>query len=139
MSNIANIVLTTTLGTEDPVTHTFGPNGFPAQDTAEYFDRAIGVPVGFSRIRIVSRRPTATSDAKVSVQLDVPTLAETSPSTSSGISPGAVRAYNCIAKLDFFLPRSSSQDERDVLLQLLKGLAASTVVAEAVKDLNFPY
>lgn len=138
MSNIALIPLTTNVqGTEK--TWNFGPNGFPAQDVSEYFERSGGVPVGYPRIRITARRATATQDPKVVVQLDVPTLATVSPSTSTGVQPNQPRAYNCIAKLEFFLPRNSSVNERDALLQLVQGLAYSNAVKEAVKDLDFPY
>lgn len=138
MSNIAPIVIETSVG-GNAKTYTFGPNGFPAKDLSEYFERSGGVPVGYPRVHITVRRATSSQDPKVTVQLDVPTLAETSPSTGTGIAPMPSRAYNCIGKMEFFIPRFSSAAERDVLLQLVQGLAESSVITEAVKDLNFPY
>lgn len=140
MSNISNIVIEDVAhGTDPEVTYTFTPNGFPAQDVSEYFERSGGIPIGMPRIRIMVRRGNANQDPRVQFQLDVPTLAATSPSTESGIAPNPTRAYNCIAKGEFALPRHSSAKERDILLQLFQGLANSDVITDAVVDLDFPY
>lgn len=117
----------------------FTPNGFPAKDVSEYFERSSGIPVGFPRVRMKIRRGNAQMDSKVEVQVDIPKLAETSPSTSTGITPNATRAFNAIAKFEFILPRQSGEADRDTLLQVIQGLASSDVVAEAVKELDFPY
>jgi len=139
MSNIAKIELPVVQGSET-TDYDFVPRGFPAQDVSEYFElESTTVPVGQPRIQIRIRRGTANQDPVVAFQIDVPTLAETSPSTSTGVKPAAVRSYNHIAKGEFRLPRSGEMSERDVLLQLFQGLAASSVIADAVKGLDFPY
>lgn len=120
-------------------TITFTPNGFPAKDVSEYFDRSAGVPVGFPRIRMKVRRGNAQMDSKVEVQVDLPKLAETSPSTSTGLKPGATREFNGIAKFEFILPRQSDSDYRGMLLQVLQQLALSDTITEMVQDLDFPY
>lgn len=137
MSNIKPIVLTVT--GDEPVEYTFTPNGFPAQDVAEYFDKSSGIPVGSPRIRITTRRGNSAQDPKVTIQLDVPELAETSPSTSTGVKPSATRAFNSIAKVEFFIPRQGAADNRDVVLQLIQGLMSDPTIVECLKDLDFPY
>lgn len=139
MSNIKPIVLEITSDLGEPTEVTFTPNGFPAQDVAEYFDKSLGIPVGAPRIRISTRRGNSNTDPKVIVQLDRPVLAETSPSTSTGIAPSATRAYNSIAKIEFFIPRQSSDNDRDVVLQMIQQLTTNETVVEALKDLDFPY
>lgn len=134
MSNIKPISLTTTAGEA-----VFTPNGFPAKDVAEYFDTTSGIPVGYPRIRITTRRGNANQDPKVVIQLDRPVLAETSPSTATGIKPNASRAFNQICKLEFYIPRSSSLDDRTHVLELMQALTANDTFVEAVQNLDFPY
>nr|URG15810.1 MAG: coat protein [Leviviridae sp.] len=118
---------------------TYDPNGFPMKDVSEYFDRSSGIPIGFPRIRIKVRRGNATMDSKVEVQVDLPTLADTSNSTATGIKPSATRAYNAIGKVEFILPRQSDESDRQALIDTVSQLLSKEVMQEAVAQLDFPY
>lgn len=138
MSSIANIVIND--GAATPVAHTYAPVGFPAQDQAKWEDRSAGVIEGFSSLRMTTRRASSNnSGQRVSIQLDLPVLAQTSPSTSTGIQPNPTRAYTLIASAEFVLPKGSTMQNRKDLLALLKNALANAVVTEAVQDLNPPF
>lgn len=132
----------------DSKNYTFKPTGFVAPNLVDYVNKT-GVPdedegsplpaIGQPRIRISTVRATVNRNAKVTIQIDAPVLAEMSPSTASGIEPAATRAYNPIAKVEFFLPRQSGEMSRERLLDLTRGVLADAVITDAVVDLEFPW
>lgn len=139
MSDMINIVINDG-ATPTPVAHTFAPNGFTGVDQAVWQDRATGIIDGFSTLRMTTRRASSkNSGTRVSFQLDLPVLAQTSPSTSTGIQPNPTRAYTLIASAEFVLPKGSSIQNRKDLLTLFKNALANAVVTEAVIDYNPPH
>ncbi len=76
---------------------------------------------------------------KLSFRLAMPTLAETSPSTSTGVSPLPVVAYEHFATIEFVMPGAGTQQERKDLLAMLRDALNESVVTSMVHDLDLPY
>lgn len=137
MSQVSNIVIND--GATTPVAHTFQPSRV-ATELAIYQDRSAGVIAGFNILSIGTRFADKKNGAqKVTVRLALPTLAVTAPTTTTGIQPVPVAAYECFANIEFVLPSPSSVQNRKDLLALVKNLLATSVITDAVVDLNPPY
>lgn len=127
--------------------YTFKPVGSPALGVVDYFNDT-GVPdadlggklpvIGRPRIRLTTVRGSATKNARVIVQIDTPVLADSASSTP-GVAPAAVRAYNPIAKIEYFIPRQSGPVSNERLYDLIRGIANNTVIKQAVVDQEFPW
>lgn len=137
MSQVSNIVIND--GASTPVAHTFAPSRV-APDLVTYQDRSAGVVAGFNILTIGTRYADKKNGAqKVTVRLALPTLAVTAPTTSTGIQPVPVAAFECFASVELVLPSASSSQNRKDLLTLVKNLLSHQVLTDAVVDLNPPY
>jgi len=137
MSQVSSIVIND--GATTPVAHTFAPSRV-AVDLVTYQDRSAGVVAGFNILTIGTRFADKRNSAqKVTVRLALPTLAVTAPTTTTGIQPVPVAAYECFASVEFVLPSACSLQNRKDLLALVKNLLATTVISDAVQDLNPPF
>lgn len=136
MSAVSNIVVLD--GATTPVSHTFMPARV-SPELVTYQDRAAGVVVGFNILTIGTRYADKKNSAqKVTVRLSLPTLAVTAPTTTTGIQPVPVAAFECFANVEFVLPGSSTTQNRKDLLTLVKNIMANATITDAVVDLNPP-
>jgi hypothetical protein len=109
---------------------TFNPAGINAQGVTRWEDRAGGIPVGFPHITLQLRPPTQASRIyKTTVKLILPTLEQTSPSTSTGIQPAPTKAYDCSVVMEFMIPERSTTAERQALMSQLESLLVGTIQA----------
>lgn len=139
MPAIGNIVVND--GATTPVAHTFGPAGIEGQ-TANYADRAGGIPIGYNTISLTLRPPSPKSLEPMyllTARTVNPILEVTSPSTASGIQPAPTVAYKLIAESKYWLPeRSSLQNRKDVSAEHKNLLAHATFTA-MVENLESVY
>jgi len=137
MSAVTSVVLNDGLAT--PVAHTFSPARV-APDLVMYQDRSAQVVAGYNVLTIGTRYASnGNSGQKVTMKIVRPTLAVTAPTTGTGIQPNPVAAYSCLGTIEFVLPSASSLQDRKDILAYVKNLLASTVVSQAVQDLDPPY
>lgn len=137
MASNANIVIQD--GETTPVTRTFGPDAIEV-GKASYKDRSGGVPAGYGTISV--SKPTAPQDQvngsyKVVVQLMLPKMETVSGSTTSGFEPAPRVAYNCVARMEFWLPARSTTQDRKNLRVLLQDLLGDAIVIDVIDDLEF--
>jgi hypothetical protein len=137
MATVAAIVIND--GASTPVAHTFAPSRV-APELVTYQDRLAGVVAGFNILSIGTRYADKKNGAqKVTVRMALPTLAVTAPTTTTGIQPVPVAAFECFANLEFVLPSASSVQNRKDLFTLIKNALANSTVYSAVVDLDPPY
>lgn len=109
---------------------TYSPEGFRLPGVARWVARAGGIPVGYPSFSLSVRPPQGVSRIyRVTAKLDLPTLATTAPTTSTGIQPAPTKAYSCQANVDLLLPERSTSTERAYLLNSLVSLLLSTINA----------
>lgn len=109
---------------------TYDPVGYVAPGVARWENRAAGIAVGFPVLTMSVRPPSKTSRVyKVTSKLSIPTLEQTSASTSTGIQPAPTRAYDCAIVIEALLPERSTRAERVILLSQALSLFAGTVTA----------
>lgn len=134
--------LTLADGAATPVNHTFGPST-QKDGIQRYYDRVTGIAVGFPAVTLSLREPTQKNSAqrnyRYTAKVSVPTLEQSSPSTSSGFQPAPTKAYECIANVEFVIPERSTDAERKNLLAYVKNLLANAVVTAGVITLEPVY
>lgn len=132
--------LTINDGAATPVAHTFGPVGIESK-TATYADRISGVPVGYGKLSISIREPKGGSSGvfKVGIKILIPTLEQTSASTSTGIQPAPTVAYVTAAHLDLLLPARGTLQNRKDILAYVKNTLANAAVTTVVENLEAVY
>lgn len=109
---------------------TLSPMGYVTAGVAKWVDREGGIPVGYPSMTLQVRPPSQASRVyKVTVKLALPTLEQTSPSTSTGIQPAPTKAYDCSCIMEFLLPERSTISERSVLLNNIVTLLSPEVHA----------
>lgn len=131
-----NIVLAD--GQSTPVNHTFAPS-MERQDVQEFADRSGGIPVGFPVLTVSLRKPAngnGNGAYKAVLKVVVPTLEQTSPSTTTGIQPAPTVAYNCVANVDMILPGRSTLQERKNLLAYIKNALSHADLVKVIQDLD---
>jgi hypothetical protein len=137
MATVAAIVIND--GASTPVAHTFAPSRV-APELVTYQDRSAGVVAGFNILSIGTRYADKKNGAqKVTVRMALPTLAVTAPTTTTGIQPVPVAAFECFANIEFVLPSPSSVQNRKDLITLVKNALANAAIYSAVVDLDPPY
>lgn len=126
MAQIANLVLAD--GQATPVNHTFSP--IDVRDgVAKWADKVGGISVGFPVITYSVRQPTkAARSYKITRKITLPVLAQTSPSTSTGIQPAPTKAYELIHNSEWVLPEQSTLADRQNLLAYVKNFDANVVM-----------
>lgn len=97
--------------------------------------------IGANKLSIGRRdgAPSNGNATKLTFQLAMPTLAEVSPSTSTGITPQPVVAYEHFGKIEVVLPGTGTLQERKDLLAMMRDLLSEGVVTSMVQDLDLPY
>jgi hypothetical protein len=124
----AGVILTTSATVASD--RTFSPEGFKQAGVAKWVDRAGGIAIGYPAFTMSIRPPTQTSRMyKVTAKVVIPTLEQTSPSTSSGIQPAPTKAYDCTCVMEWMLPERSTLLERQTLLSNVKSLLVRTINA----------
>jgi len=109
---------------------TFDPVGYVAPGVARWEDRSGGIAVGFPTIHLSVRQPSKTSRLyKVTCKVSIPTLEQTSASTSTGIQPAPTKAYENQAIMEFLLPERSTLTERTAFLKHVASLFHSAIGA----------
>lgn len=112
------------------VDSTLSPEGINPQGIASWVDRSGGIAIGYPRLTFSVRPPTKVSRVyKVTAKLVLPTLEQTSASTSTGIQPAPTLAYNCSCLMEFFLPERSTLAERQKLFSEAASLFARVINA----------
>jgi len=137
MPAIADIKLSSILSTTHLTTSatvgvdkTLSPEGFTLPGVAKWVDRSGGIAIGYPALTLSVRAPNKASRiTRVQAKLVVPTLEQTSASTSTGIQPAPTKAYDCTMNLEFMLPERSTLAERTALFNLACSLFASTITA----------
>lgn len=127
-----------------PVAHQFTPLSIDSQGVATFVDRTSGIPLGFAKIDFSLRTPVAPKAGqsstgrtyKATLRLFMPTLEQTSASTSTGIQPAPTKAYDHVANLQFFLPERGTTQERQDLVALVYNLLGSDSMKSAVANLE---
>jgi len=130
----ANIVLTDAATT--PVNHTFNP--VTTNDgVLLWIDRTQGIAAGQSRLTLVQRSPKkGTPTYNMSWKLESPILAQTSPSTATGIQPVPTVDHTNLATLTFVAHERATTQERNDLLTQMRDLINEAIVTNQVKDLD---
>jgi hypothetical protein len=112
------------------VDKTFDPEGFILPGVARWVDRSGGIAIGFPAFTLSVRPPTKVSRVfKVTAKVILPTLEQTSASTSTGIQPAPTKAYDCTCLMEFLLPERSTLAERQALLSHVHSLFGTTITA----------
>lgn len=112
------------------VDRTFDPAGFAAPGVAKWVDRSGGIPVGYPTFTLSVRPPSNGSRiTKVTAKLTVPTMEQTSASTSTGIQPQPTVAYINSVMCDWLLHERSTVTERIAIRKLFNSLMFVTVNA----------
>lgn len=132
MAQIANIVIND--GKPTPVAHTFSPSRVDGSE-AEWHDRAVGYPVGYSRLIVGVDTPKGNGPFRVRVSLKIPTLETVAGPSSGGFQPGPTLAYEEVVACNFtFSQRTSEQDREDLRVMLIAALGNAQIV-EAIEKL----
>jgi len=129
---LSSIMATTHLTTSATVgvDKTLSPEGFILPGIAKWVDRSGGIAIGYPALTMSVRPPSKDSRlTRVQAKLVVPTLEQTSASTSTGIQPAPTKAYDCTANLEFMLPERSTLAERTALFNLVCSLFATVITA----------
>jgi hypothetical protein len=123
---LARLSTSATVGVDS----TLSPEGISPQGVASWVDRVGGIAIGYPRLTMSVRPPTKASRIyKVTAKLVLPTLEQTSPSTSTGIQPAPTKAYDCACVMEFFLPERSTLAERQKLFSEMASLFVRTINA----------
>lgn len=137
MPAIADIKLSTIMATTHLTTSatvgvdkTLNPEGFTLPGVAKWVDRSGGIAIGYPALTMSVRPPSKDSRiTRVQAKLVVPTLEQTSASTSTGIQPAPTKAYDCQCIMEFMLPERSTLVERQALLSHVRSFFATTIQA----------
>lgn len=131
MSAFADVKLSKSLdgsmhsGVAAAIDSTFSPRGYVQPGIAKWVDPSGGIAVGFPGFTLQVRPPSQASRVyKVTAKVNLPTLEQTSPSTSTGIQPAPMKAYDCSGIMEFLLPERSTAQERLNLFNTLASLFA---------------
>lgn len=109
---------------------TYGPEGFQLPGVARWVDRSGGIAIGYPSFSMSVRPPNKGSRIyKVTAKLVLPTLEQTSPSTSSGIQPAPTKAYDLTCVMEFMLPERSTLAERTAFFSQVHSLFMRTITA----------
>lgn len=142
MANPVDIVIADAATT--PVTHTFKPNGKDEKGVQWFVDRSQANAVGFWRISIEVKQPSAprageTSDQRVyrvRIGLHEPILANITNSTVTGVLPAPQVAYIPRSFIEYLMPERTVLLDRANLFKMTHLLAANSQVKTLVEDLD---
>jgi hypothetical protein len=131
----ANITLTDATPTT-PVNRVY----YPTEQKGivlNWVDRTQAISAGQNKLSVSQKSSSKDSPTyKITWKLVCPTLAQTSPSTSTGIQPAPSVAYTNLATLEFVLHERATQQERKDLLAQLRDLIDEAIVTNEVENLD---
>jgi hypothetical protein len=141
MAAIANIVLADALGT--PVNHTFEPAKASA-DYALWEDRSAAYYIGYNRISMMLKRPTAgktvgNRNIRAKLVVETPKLENTTNSTISGIAPAPTVSYRLSYTVEAVLPERCSLQDRKDIRKYVQTLMTSQPVIDLFETYNVAY
>lgn len=136
--------LTINDGQATPVAHPFTPLSIDSGGVATFIDRTGGIPLGFCKLDLSLRQPPDAKTGqnssgrvyKATLRLFVPTLEQTSASTSTGIQPAPTKAFDHVATVQFFLPERGTTQNRKDLLALITNALSDDAVETVIVDLE---
>lgn len=147
MPTFANIVIAD--GKATPVTHTFVPGSEDPKGVFNHVEINSTSAIGSNILRASLASPPVTKGAgsastadrvyRVKVNLAIPVLEVTSPTTSTGIQPAPTVAYVLRANVEFILPERSSAAERTDLRILLRNALGNNQIVPLVDALQSLY
>lgn len=133
----ALVNLTAADGATTPVTHTFVPLG-PDSNGIQWFEQTSPAPANAAaakRISISIKRAkvgqSLTGVAKIVAQIWCPVM-ETVGTSDSGITPPPTVAYTLFARIEYFMPERSTEQERQDLRVIAANLIANNQI---IRDL----
>lgn len=140
----ARSVITINDGLATPVAHNFAPQSgdgnVPGVSSILFEDRSAAAIVGYNKIVISTRKPTAKNrNHKVTVTVMKPVLEVLSNSTVSGIMPAPTVAYTVTSRMEFIVPERSDLAARKDLLAYVRNLLANAVITTAIETLESPW
>lgn len=139
----ANIVINDATS-PTPVAHTFNPteNG----EWSLFEDRVGGIPIGFGLITMRMKRPAPAGNGteskanarvyRIELNIAIPVLEVTSPSTGTGIQPAPTVAYILRCNMLYLLPERSSLQERKNLCAYAKNVLADANVLKVLQEVD---
>ncbi len=116
-------------GAASPVTRTFSPVNIDVAGVAKWADRSSGVLLGF---------PTYTQSLRAPNKR-VRTSRVTSKMVYPVLDGDGLKKYELVAIVDFIIPESATQLEREHIYALTKNAIGHAVVSAAVEDLESVY
>lgn len=140
MGALAN--LTAADGATTPVTHTFVPLG-PDSNGVQWFEQTNPVPANAAaakRISISIKRAKVgqklTGVAKITAQMWYPVM-ETVGTSDSGITPPPTVAYTLFARIEYFMPeRSTEQERKDFRVLTANMIASNQIIVDLITRLQ---
>lgn len=131
-------------GQATPVAHPFTPLTINSGGITTFIDRTGGIPLGFCKLDLSLRQPPDAKPGqnssgrvyKAMLRLFVPTLEQTSASTSTGIQPAPTKAFDHIATVQFFLPERGTTQNRKDLLALVTNALSADAIKTVITDLE---
>jgi len=130
-----NITLTDANPTT-PVNRVYYPTEMTGK-VLNYVDRTQAIAAGQNKLSVSQVASSASSPTyKVKWKLVNPVLAQSSPSTASGIQPAPQVAYTNLATIDFVLHERATAQERKDLLAQLRDLIGEAIVTNQVESLD---
>lgn len=104
------------------------PEGYNQQGVARWVDRSGGISLGYPAFTMSMRSPTRGSRIhRINAKFVLPTLEQTSASTSSGIQPAPTKAYDLTCVQDWLIPDRASDDERLALMSFVVSCLVRTI------------
>lgn len=120
-----------------PVNRVYNPSNENGDGQLNWRDSTQSILVGQNRLAVTQRVATRQTKAtKFSFKLETPILAQTSPSTSTGIQPAPSVAYTPLGEIHFVLPEQCTLQERKDLLAQMRDLIDEAIVTNLVHDYN---
>lgn len=131
----ANITLTDATPTT-PVNRIYYPTEAKGS-VLNWVDRTQAIAVGQNKLSVSQKSSSKDSPTyKISWKLVCPILAQTSPSTSTGIQPAPTVAYSNLVSIDLVLHERATQQERKDMLTQIRDLIDEAIVTNQVEDLD---
>lgn len=126
-------------GSTPAVQLTFKPVVTADPLVVNYIDRTLGILAGEKTLAIKTRPGRGNVAQKVTLNIAFPTLANTTPSTASGIEPSPSVARTCRAEISYILPQDSTKEERASFWGAVNSTLKHATVENAVVFLDSPY
>lgn len=130
-------------GQTPPVSHTFKPGlivDSKTESTAEYEDRSTGVAIGYPRLKLTFRRPSAQSpNFRFSSKIVAPELDIAAGFNREGFAPAPVWAFDNLFSVDFVVNQRSTAQQRKNLVFYLREWVNSPLFEAVALNQDMPY